>query len=56
MTADQKMSLPDSSVSRDVVALASDDRVAAVQLFQMRAGKWWVVWDIWPTPRGWTLA
>ncbi len=39
LTADQKMSLPDSSVSRDVLALASDERVAAVQLFQMRAGK-----------------
>ena len=37
--AEQKMSLPDSSVSRDVLALASDERVAAVQLFQMRAGK-----------------
>ncbi|WP_315858587.1 excinuclease ABC subunit UvrC [Cyanobium sp. L1E-Cus] len=39
LTADQKMSLGDSSVSRDVVALAADERVAAVQLFQMRAGK-----------------
>jgi excinuclease ABC subunit C len=39
LTADQKMSLGDSSISRDVVALASDGRVAAVQLFQMRAGK-----------------
>lgn len=39
LTADQKMSLGDSSVSRDVVALAADKRVAAVQLFQMRAGK-----------------
>ena len=39
LTADQKMSLGDHSVSRDVIALASDDRVAAVQLFQMRAGK-----------------
>ncbi|MFZ9752357.1 MAG: excinuclease ABC subunit UvrC [Cyanobium sp.] len=39
LTADQKMSLGDSSISRDVIALASDDRVAAVQLFQMRAGK-----------------
>ena len=39
LTADQKMSLGDSSVSRDVVALVSDGRVAAVQLFQMRAGK-----------------
>ena len=39
LTADQKMTLPDSSVSRDVLAMAFDDRVAAVQLFQMRAGK-----------------
>ena len=39
LTADQKMSLPDSSVSRDVLAMAADERVAAVQLFQMRAGK-----------------
>ncbi|MFM9110344.1 MAG: excinuclease ABC subunit UvrC, partial [Prochlorococcaceae cyanobacterium] len=39
LTADQKMSLGDSSVSRDVIALAADDRLAAVQLFQMRAGK-----------------
>jgi len=39
LTADQKMSLGDSSVSRDVLALAADARVAAVQLFQMRAGK-----------------
>ncbi|MFN7228589.1 MAG: excinuclease ABC subunit UvrC [Synechococcaceae cyanobacterium] len=39
LTADQKMSLGDGTVSRDVVALAADDRVAAVQVFQMRAGK-----------------
>ncbi len=39
LTADQKMTLPDASVSRDVLALAADQRVAAVQLFQMRAGK-----------------
>jgi excinuclease ABC subunit C len=39
LTADQKMSLGDSTISRDVIALASDGRVAAVQLFQMRAGK-----------------
>ena len=39
LTADQKMSVGDSSISRDVIALASDGRVAAVQLFQMRAGK-----------------
>ena len=39
LTADQKMSLPDASVSRDVLALAQDDHLAAIQLFQMRAGK-----------------
>ncbi|QNI58478.1 excinuclease UvrABC complex/ endonuclease subunit [Synechococcus sp. BIOS-U3-1] len=39
LTADQKMSLPDASVSRDVIAMAADERLAAVQLFQMRAGK-----------------
>lgn len=39
LTADQKMSIADASISRDVVALAADGRVAAVQLFQMRAGK-----------------
>jgi excinuclease ABC subunit C len=33
------MSLGDSSVSRDVIAVAGDERLAAVQLFQMRAGK-----------------
>jgi excinuclease ABC subunit C len=39
LTADQKMSVGDASISRDVVALAADERMAAVQLFQMRAGK-----------------
>jgi excinuclease ABC subunit C len=39
LTAGQKMSLGDHSVSRDVIALVADERVAAVQLFQMRAGK-----------------
>ncbi|MCT0219904.1 excinuclease ABC subunit UvrC [Synechococcus sp. CS-1329] len=39
LTAEQKMTLPDASVSRDVLALACDQRLAAVQLFQMRAGK-----------------
>jgi excinuclease ABC subunit C len=39
LTADQKMGVGDGTVSRDVLALAADERVAAVQLFQMRAGK-----------------
>ena len=36
---DQKVSLPDDTVSRDVIALAADDHCAAVQLFQVRAGR-----------------
>jgi len=39
LTADQKVTLPDADISRDVIALATDERVAAVQLFQVRAGK-----------------
>ena len=39
LTADQKMILPDSTVSRDAIALAANDRLACVQLFQLRAGK-----------------
>lgn len=39
LTAGQKMSLGDTWISRDVIALVADDRLAAVQLFQMRAGK-----------------
>ena len=39
LTSDQKMAGGDASVSWDGVALAADAKVAAVQLFQMRAGK-----------------
>jgi excinuclease ABC subunit C len=39
LTSEQKVALPDADISRDVIALATDDRVAAVQLFQVRAGK-----------------
>ncbi|MFO5528097.1 MAG: excinuclease ABC subunit UvrC [Cuspidothrix sp.] len=39
LTAQQKVSLPDDTVSRDVIALATDDQHAYVQLFQVRAGK-----------------
>jgi len=39
LTADQKVTLPDADISRDVIALVADERVAAVQLFQVRAGK-----------------
>lgn len=37
--ADQKVALPDDSISRDAIALAADDQVACVQLFQVRAGR-----------------
>lgn len=35
----QKVSLPNSTVSRDALALAMDDLRACIQLFQVRAGK-----------------
>ena len=35
----QKMSIPDSSVSRDIVNIVSDKKISSIQLFQMRAGK-----------------
>ncbi|MDB9445179.1 excinuclease ABC subunit UvrC [Anabaena sp. CS-542/02] len=39
LTADQKVSLPDDTVSRDALALATDKEHACIQLFQIRAGK-----------------
>jgi excinuclease ABC subunit C len=36
---DQKVSLPDDTVSRDAIALSKDDQYACVQLFQIRAGR-----------------
>ncbi|MEM9511265.1 MAG: excinuclease ABC subunit UvrC [Cyanobacteria bacterium P01_E01_bin.48] len=35
----QKVSLPNSTVSRDAIALAADERHACIQLFQVRSGK-----------------
>jgi excinuclease ABC subunit C len=37
--ADQKVSLPDDTISRDAIALAKDDNHACIQLFQIRAGR-----------------
>ncbi len=37
--ADQKVSLPDDTVSRDAIALAADNQHACIQLFQIRAGR-----------------
>jgi excinuclease ABC subunit C len=39
LTAQQKVSLPDDTVSRDAIALAIDEQHACVQLFQIRAGQ-----------------
>ena len=39
LNADQKVSLPDDTVSRDAIALAADEQHACIQLFQIRAGK-----------------
>ncbi|MGL6341493.1 MAG: excinuclease ABC subunit UvrC, partial [Waterburya sp.] len=38
LNADQKVSLPDDTVSRDAIALAADDKHCCIQLFQIRAG------------------
>ncbi|MEO0377091.1 MAG: excinuclease ABC subunit UvrC [Cyanobacteria bacterium P01_A01_bin.17] len=37
--ADQKVALPDDTVSRDAIALAADEQSACIQLFQIRAGR-----------------
>jgi len=37
--ADQKVSLPDDTISRDAIALAMDDKYVCIQLFQIRAGR-----------------
>jgi excinuclease ABC subunit C len=39
LSAGQKVSLPDDTVSRDAIALAADTEHACVQLFQIRAGQ-----------------
>jgi excinuclease ABC subunit C len=39
LNAEQKVSLPNDTVSRDAIALAVGDKTACVQLFQIRAGK-----------------
>ncbi|BAY17913.1 excinuclease ABC subunit C [Anabaenopsis circularis NIES-21] len=39
LTADQKVSLPDDTVSRDAIALTADTQHACIQLFQIRAGQ-----------------
>ncbi len=37
--ANQKVALPESTVSRDAIALSADDQHSCIQLFQIRAGR-----------------
>ncbi|MEQ8756560.1 MAG: excinuclease ABC subunit UvrC [Coleofasciculus sp. G1-WW12-02] len=39
LSADQKVALPDDTVSRDAIALSADANNACIQLFQIRAGR-----------------
>ncbi len=39
LNADQKVALPDDTISRDAIALAANDRHCCIQLFQIRAGR-----------------
>ncbi len=39
LNAEQKVSLPDDTVSRDAIAIASDSKHGCIQLFQIRAGR-----------------
>ncbi len=39
LTESQKISIPDSSINRDIFGIASEKNVASLQIFQMRSGK-----------------
>ncbi|AFZ36866.1 Excinuclease ABC subunit C [Stanieria cyanosphaera PCC 7437] len=39
LNADQKVSLPDDTISRDAIALTSNNQHCCIQLFQIRAGR-----------------
>jgi excinuclease ABC subunit C len=39
LNSQQKVSLPDDTISRDAIALAADDKHCCIQLFQIRAGR-----------------
>ncbi len=39
LTESQKISIPDSSINRDIFGIVSDKNVASIQIFQMRSGK-----------------
>lgn len=39
LNSEQKVSLPDDTISRDAIALVSDEKHSCIQLFQIRAGR-----------------
>ncbi|KGG05198.1 Excinuclease ABC subunit C [Prochlorococcus marinus str. MIT 9321] len=39
LTESQKISVPDSSINRDIFGIVSEKNVASIQIFQMRSGK-----------------
>ncbi len=39
LTESQKISVPDSSINRDIFGIVSDKNIASIQIFQMRSGK-----------------
>ena len=39
LTESQKISIPDSSINRDIFGIASENNISSIQIFQMRSGK-----------------
>jgi len=39
LTESQKISIPDSSINRDIFGIVSEKNIASIQIFQMRSGK-----------------
>ena len=39
LTESQKISVPDSTINRDIFGIYSDNNIASIQIFQMRSGK-----------------
>jgi len=39
LTESQKISIPDSSINRDIFGIVSKNNISSIQIFQMRAGK-----------------
>ena len=39
LTESQKISVPDSSINRDIFGIVSEKNIASIQIFQMRSGK-----------------